>query len=413
MTGSPDAGRADYERRVWALAGFGHRGSAGPRVRDAADYAAAELTGLGLRPVIESFAGSRSMGVRLLAPVLLAAIGAGTAWLSATAAAVIGAAALIALVWEQMTARPGITRSLTGSPSVNVSAVVPPVGGAARRRVVLCAHLDTQRAGLIWNRWTMTYVAPVLARLPGPLKTPLFPTTAAMTAQVLLGPAALVWPGVVPVGPVAAVLLAVYGVAGVLLAEWAVRGYVPGASDNASGVAAVLALAERWAADPVPGVELTVLLTGCEETGLLGAAAWCDQHADDFVRVPTRFLNVDSLGFGSPRFLGCEVPMAGWPVRYPADLLRAAGEVAAAGGWADAGPHAVPGPTDGLAFLARGIPGLTVVGFRGPGVMEYYHQPADTPDHTDFDAAWDGVHFAWAVLRRLAETDGSDARPGT
>jgi hypothetical protein len=34
--------------------------------------------------------------------------------------------------------------------------------------------------------------------------------------------------------------------------------------------------------------------------------------------------------------------------------------------------------------------------------MEYYHQPGDTIEHTDFAAAWDGVEFAWTILRRLA-----------
>lgn len=398
----PDPRRAAYERRVRALADFGHRGSATGREREAAGYLIAELAQFGLPASTEAFSGARSMGARLVVPVIIAAAGAGLTEYATAVATAIGGSALVALVLEQMTGRAWVTRFLARRPSANVVATVPAAAGA-RRRVVLCAHYDSQRAGLIWNRLTMTYLAPVLARLPGPLKTPLFPVTAAMAVQALLGPADALWPAAIPVRPVAGVLLAVYAAASVLLGEWAVRGFVPGASDNASGVAAVLALAERWAADPSGEVELVVLLTGCEETGLLGAAAWCDRRRDDLARVPTVFLNVDGLGFGPPRFLGCEVPMAGWPVRYPAALVRAASEVAAAGGWTDAGPHAVAGPTDGLAFLARGVSGVTVVGFRGPGVMEHYHQPGDTAEHTDFDAAWDGVNFAWAVLRRLAE----------
>ena len=99
--------------------------------------------------------------------------------------------------------------------------------------------------------------------------------------------------------------------------------------------------------------------------------------------------------------------MAGWPVRHSKELRELAAAVAAKQGRRDAGPHAVPGPTDGLIFRMRGIPGLTVVGFRGPGVMEYYHQPGDTAEHTDFAAAWDGVEFAWGILRRLVEKGNS------
>jgi hypothetical protein len=44
--------------------------------------------------------------------------------------------------------------------------------------------------------------------------------------------------------------------------------------------------------------------------------------------------------------------------------------------------------------------------------MEYYHQPGDTVEHTDFEAAWEGVRFAWAVLRRLASgPDGPAEEP--
>lgn len=389
------------EDRVRRLAWLGHRGSATAGERAAATLLLRELTGMGLQPSLEPFRGSGSMGARLLVPVLVAAAGAGLGRVSIPAAALLGAVALAALVSEQMTGRAWLTRFLVRSPSANVVATIP-APGAAVRRVVVCAHHDTQRAGLIWNRFTMTALAPVVARLPGPLKTPLFPLVAAMAAQCLVWPASVLWPEAVSPWLVCGVLLGVYAAAGLLLGEWAVRRPVPGASDNASGVAAVLEVVERWLADPVDGVELVVLLSGCEETGLFGAAAWCDRHRGELAAVPTAFLNVDSVGFGPPRFLGCEVPMAGWPVRFPPGMIRLAGEVATAGGWADPGPHAVPGPTDGLAFLARCVPGVTVVGFRGPGVMEYYHQPGDTPEHTDFAAAWDGANFAWAVLRRLA-----------
>ena len=408
MTPTAETDRARFEERVRTLAAFGHRGSATARERQAAEYLVTELTAAGLRPALEPFCGSGSMGARLLVPVLIAAAGVGLAWHWPAATAALALLALAGLVSEQMTGRSWLTWFLTRRPSANVGAHLP-AAGDARRRVVLCAHYDTQRAGLIWNRFTMTVVAPVLARMPGPLRTPLFPLTAGLVVQVLFGLAAVTWPAALPVGPIAVALLVGYGGAGLLLGEWAVRPYVPGASDNGTGVAAVLALAERWMADPVSGTELVVLLTGCEETGLLGATAWCARHRNELRQRPTTFLNVDSLGFGPPRFLGCEVPMAGWPVRHPPAMRRLAGEAAAAGGFADAGPHAVAGPTDGLAFLAHGVPGVTVVGFRGRGVMEYYHQPGDTVEHTDFAAAWDGVRLAWAVLRRLAE---ESAAPG-
>jgi Iap family predicted aminopeptidase len=165
----------------------------------------------------------------------------------------------------------------------------------------------------------------------------------------------------------------------------------------------VLALAEGWHKSPAADdVELVVLLSGCEESGMLGAAAWADRHRRELRTLPATFLNIDAIGFGPPRFLGAEVPIAGLPLRTARQIVDECSEAAADLGLSDAGPHAVPGPTDGLAFLARQIPGVTITGFRSGGVMPHYHTLADTAANMDFAAARTAVAFAQAVLTRLA-----------
>lgn len=394
-----DEDRERYRRRVHALAAFGHRGAATDHERRAADYLVHELRGLGLNPVRETFPGSRSWGWRFLIPMAIAAVGVGCLWYLPTATATLGVAAWASFWAEGATRRGWLSRPLVRSASANVVARLP-AAAATRLRVVVSGHYDTQRTGLIWviSGW----LAPWQWRLPMALKPPLQPLAAAFAAQVFLGVAAL-W----GVGPVLSAagwsLLAVYALYGALLGQWAVGSFVPGAADNASGAAAVLALGEAWQRNPVPGVELVLLLTGCEETGLLGAAAWADRHRAEAREVPTVFLNLDCLGMGPPRFLGWEIPAAGWPVAYPRELVMTVAAVAAEQGLADAGPHSVPGPTDGLAFLRRGLPGMTVAGFRGRGHFPNYHRMSDTAAAVDYDAAYAGVAFAWALLRRLAE----------
>lgn len=72
----------------------------------------------------------------------------------------------------------------------------------------------------------------------------------------------------------------------------------PGAYDNASGVAVVLEVAARLAADPLP-VTVDVLLTGGEELGLLGGAAFVSalepRESEDIAFV----LNVEGMGRGT------------------------------------------------------------------------------------------------------------------
>ncbi len=177
-----------------------------------------------------------------------------------------------------------------------------------------------------------------------------------MLIQTGLG---LVGPGVI--GPVvwsaaAAGILGVYAGYGALLAEWSLGAHVPGAADNASGAAAVLSLAEDWLHWPEVGVELVLLFTGCEETGALGAAAWADRHRGGIAALPTAFLNLDGLGFGPPHLLGCEIPLAGLPLRYPPGLVARCREAAALGGHELPEPLTVPGFTDGLALLRGDFP---------------------------------------------------------
>lgn len=409
--GAP-AARTRFETRIRRLAAFGHRGSATDREREAADWLAGELRGMGLSPEAEPFAGRRSLGGRLLLHVAVAAAGAAVAWVAPVATVALGALALGSLVYEQMTWGLLLSRLLPARPSANVTArVPPPAGGPVRRRVVVCAHYDTAQTGRVWRGATDRGRGWVDRRLPVGLKPPCLPLAGFMLLQIAAGVVGLAGAGWV-IGAVAGgVAVVAYAAAGFLLGDWARGASVPGAADNASGVAAVLGVAEGWAADPpAADAEGVVVLTGCEESGLLGAMAWARRHRAEAADVPTVFLNVDGVGFGPPRFLGWEVPVAGVPLRYPADLLGLCRQVAAERGLADAGPHTVPGPTDGLALLAAGLRGVTVVGFADGGRLPHYHLPTDDAEHMDFDAAWAGASFAAAIARRMASPAD---RPGS
>lgn len=390
--------RTRYRQHVSDLGAFGHRGSATDHESRAADYLVGELRDLGLEPIREPFYGNRAWAGRHLLHVAVAAVGVGCLWVLPVASVVLGVVALASFWAEGITRGPWLSRPIVRAASQNVvtriSATTSP-----RLRVVVCGHYDTQRTGLIWV--LAGWFAPWQWRLPVSLKPPLLPLAGIMTAQVLVGGAALA--GLYPllITLVGWALLTVYALYAVLFGQWALSPFVPGAADNASGVAAVLAIAREWQREPVTGIELVLLLTGCEETGLLGAAAWADQHRAETQAVPTVFLNIDCVGMGPTRFLGWEVPVVGNTVPYPPETLAVAEAVAAEQGLTDAGPYSVPGPTDGLALLARGISGVTVAGFWGRGHFPNYHRMSDTADAVDYESAYTGVEFAWALLRRL------------
>jgi hypothetical protein len=85
----------------------------------------------------------------------------------------------------------------------------------------------------------------------------------------------------------------------VLLAERELRGEdVPGANDNASGCGVAAQLLTECAAHPLQHTRVDLLLTGCEESGVLGAQAYVRQRRKSERRVV--MINFDSVGGPAP-----------------------------------------------------------------------------------------------------------------
>ena len=254
------------------------------------------------------------------------------------------------------------------------------------RRVVLVAHLDAARAGIIWHP-AIVRPGDRLARRSGRRASlALVPELA--LAAVALAPAAI--------ARAAGRLLAA---AALLTAESLARAPVPGANDNASGVAAVLELARRLAARPPANAAVEVVLTGAEEAGMGGMAAYLASAGARRDRANTLFLGLDTVGSGEPVVLVAEG--GAWPVRYrerDVELARAAARRAGLpvprrwriGGWTD----------PALARL-RGFPALSLLSVRDGGFPNY-HRPGDVPAHVDIDCVAAVVDIAEAIVRAWA-----------
>lgn len=400
----------DFRSTVESLAAIGsgepssrekpplYRGSTTAGERLAADALTERLSAGGWRVEREPFTGHSSFGARYLVHVAVATAAAAVIPFVPSAALAATVVALLSLFLEQSRQIRLLSRLLPSAPSENLQAQLPGDDGA-RPTIVLCAHYDTQRTG-----WCMCDFVQRFSELPwflpAALRVLFLPETLAIVAQIVLASVAVLRP-LSPIGWGILVIIALtHGLFLVMLVNWTGGRFVAGAADNATGVAAVLLLAERWQAAPVDGVDLTVLLTGCEETGMLGAAAWASSNRR--LRERCVFLNLDGLGFGPPHYLQAEVPIVGLPRRYDRRLLALA-DVVAAGVEKPPVGIALPGPTDGLAFLAKGFRGLTVVGCQPNGRLPFWHQPGDTPEHVDFPHAQEGLEFAWLLLRAMAE----------
>lgn len=236
--------------------------------------------------------------------------------------------------------------------------------------------------------------------------------TALRTAALIVGVAT--WAGLVGIaaswfgGPtfqfptaavVAAALLTASGL--VLALSWA-SNTSPGALDNATGMAALLAVAERMGGNG----DVAFLLTDAEELGLAGAR-------DVASRLPPvqGVINVEALDDAGIFYVA---EGKGWRRTGSAPQLAAA--LLTAGRALDLPVHRRPLPrsimVDHLPLAEAGIPSLTLL--RGTwGSLMRVHRPDDDITHLDCTGAADGATLLAAALH-LLRADGSShlASPG-
>jgi hypothetical protein len=369
-------------------ADVGPRRPTGEAERRAAELVRERLADRGLEAELEPFRGyptfAAPFGV-ILALAIAPALVSRRRWLARSGLALAAAAGLIT---EGGLTRTPLSDLLSRRPSQNLVATVEP-SGERRRTVCLMCHLDTSRSGLMFD-----------PRLVKHLNVWLLAQSAACMVQAtepLLGRFTL---GRRLIGAARTLLAAGLGV----LIERELRGEdVPGASDNASGVAVVAELGLELAAAPPEHTRVVVLMTGCEEAGLLGAQAFLRSRDTS----GWLFLNVDNVGGPATlRYTLREGLAAKWDCD-PA-LVGIARGIEAGG---ELGLAAADGPI-GLTYdvtpvLAGGGRGMTLVA-GDDGVIPNYHWPTDTPENLDPDSL---VRTLAVTRRMVAAIDAGEADP--
>lgn len=362
----------------------GARRPTGEAERRAAELLIERLRVVGVEARVEPFHGYSTFGLPFaitigaaIAPELLPQHRRLT-----RSALALGAAA--ALISEGSLVRTPLSAALSRRRSQNVVAVVEP-RGEAKRTVCLMAHMDSSRSGFMFdprvvgwmNRWIGLSSLLVLAGAAG---EPLARRNPGIRRALRFG---------------RAILAAGLG----LLAERELRGVdVPGANDNASGVAVVAALAAELTAQPPRSTRVVVCLSGCEEAGTLGARAFLDsRETDDWL-----FLNVDNVGGGGTvRYLRREGVIARWDA--DAGMIAVAESVARANpGLRMAAEDAPAGLTyDSSPVHARGGRALTLS--VQDGSIPNLHRPSDTVENVDLGGVTRTLAAARGIVAAIDE----------
>ena len=161
-----------------------------------------------------------------------------------------------------------------------------------------------------------------------------------------------------------------------------------GANDNASGVAALMAVAAR-ARDRAYPFEIRFILFGAEEIGLFGSRHYAQEMSADETADTVAMLNLDVVGSGD-----------GFEARGDLYLARDAAEIAKELG----APMYVTSDltsSDHVPFAERGIPAL----FLMANDLSRINSPQDEIRHVDPALPSTAAEITLRLLERLAERE--------
>jgi hypothetical protein len=176
----------------------------------------------------------------------------------------------------------------------------------------------------------------------------------------------------------------------------------PGADDNASGTAGVIALARFFAAQPKMKRGVLFIAFAGEEIGLLGSSYYTSAPLLP-LRDAAAMINLDMVGRLREHKLIIGGTSSGEGMRA---MVDAAGK--RAGLELQTDDLAVYGSSDHTTFKARSIPVL----FFFTGLHADYHRPTDTADRIDPKATAQVIDLAGAVAAELAQRPGRIAFVG-
>jgi Peptidase family M28 len=266
----------------------------------------------------------------------------------------------------------------------------------AERTLVVMAHHDAAPTGLIFDPHFQAWLAHEFPGLVERLDTS-FP----LWWVVLAGPAAVALGAARRRKSLIALGTAISAVTTATMANIATSPTVPGANDNLTAVAVLVALAERLQAEPVEGLRVMLVSCGAEEVIQGGINSFAQRHFPTLDHDTTWFLNLDTVGSPILALLEGEGPVLMedyFDCRFRDLIARVADRESAP---LRRGLRA-RNSTDAVIPSHARYPTATLVSINRHKALSNYHLPSDTPDNINYKTVAHALHVTEAVARELA-----------
>jgi hypothetical protein len=272
----------------------------------------------------------------------------------------------------------------------------------APARLLITAHLDAARTGAAFSPRRMR----LLGRVSGALPFVFSPTRALFWSLAVLVPILGVrMAGVdsevlslLQLPPTLVLLVGIFAFVDIELSD-----VVPGANDNASGVAAAISLADELREQAPENLDVWVVLTGGEECFMQGMRSFVRSHRKLLADRPSYFVNLDSVGGGRVRYTSSEGLAVSFDMgKRMNELCEAIAEAGESRNGSRPKPLAWGFASDAVPIRLARHEATTITTLpEGAIVAANYHLAADKPDAVDAKAVDQAHDFALELIRRI------------
>jgi hypothetical protein len=262
--------------------------------------------------------------------------------------------------------------------------------------LIITANYDVGRAGLVYRgrvRSATTWLAGITGRAgPGWLGWLALALVWLLVVAVLRvdGDKGTTI-GVAQLPPTVGLVLAL-----ALLLEQATARFGPGANDNASGVAAAVALASALDVSPPRRLAVELVLQGAGDGGAIGLRRFLRARRETYRAPNTIVIGIAACGQGNPCWFHSDGALI--PIGYFKQLRRLAAGVASENPHLNAGRHRGRGTTPALPARSRRLPAIAIGALDERGLAPRSHQASDTPDRLDAGSVDRLVEFGLALV---------------
>jgi Peptidase family M28 len=380
---------------VFTLAAM-HRPPCSPGEREAAEWLAERLRSAGLEDV--SLEEEPSWGTFPPTITTLAAAGALSALLTLRGHRFLGATGSLKAglgLFDEVLNGPRVFRRLMREEKKTVNVLAKAGNPDAAHTLVVLAHHDAAQTGILFDQTAVrtfherfpTVIPKIKTQPPqwwGAFAGPILGLAGALTGRRGLSKAAVA----VNLGTVA------------LVGDMWRSETVPGANDNLTACAVLVALAEMLRESP-RDIRVWLVSAGAEETLQDGIRGFMDTHASELDREATSFLCIDTVG--SPRLMMLEGEGPAWMEEYDPGLRDTVARVAEENSLALERGFRARASTDAIIPQRHGFKMANLSSVNDYHNLENYHLPTDTAENVNYETVAEAAKVAYALASELAE----------